>query len=104
MIGGRDRVFLDLENERQRQDRKWGEQHHPDGTAEDNEILADDMRDRCEAAFGLDGGTWAHILTEEFFEAMAEEDAGKLRTELIHVAAVCVGWIEDIDSREAPNV
>lgn len=39
------------------------------------------------------------MLLEEVFEAMAESDLVKLRAELVQTSAVCVAWIEDIDSR-----
>jgi malonyl CoA-acyl carrier protein transacylase len=45
--------------------------------------------------------TWEHILTEEHYEAMAEEDPTRLREELIQVAAVAVAWVEAIDRRHA---
>jgi hypothetical protein len=41
--------------------------------------------------------TWAHILTEEFYEALAEADPEKLREELVQVAAVAVAWVECLD-------
>jgi hypothetical protein len=88
--------------ERLRQDIKWGEQHHPDGTNEGNKSLADQAREICEQEFARGRGTWRLILGEEFFEAMVETDPDKLREELAHVAAVAVSWIEDIDSRERP--
>jgi hypothetical protein len=45
---------------------------------------------------------WDGVLLEEVFEALAETDPAKLRTELVQVAAVIVNWLEDIDSRTAP--
>lgn len=93
-------VLTNVHAERRRQDAKWGEQHHPDGTStEYYKPLADQARKDCDDLAGLDGVTWADILKEEFFEALAEEDPVKLRTELIQVAAVAVRWAEDIDSR-----
>ena len=87
--------------ERRRQNEKWGVQHHPDGTNEANKVLADQAREICEQEAARGRCTWRLILGEEFFEAMAETDPEKLRKELVHVAAVAVSWIEDIDSREA---
>lgn len=88
--------------ERRHQFAKWGEQHHPDGTHEANHVLADQAREICEQEAARGRVTWRLILGEEFFEAMAETDPEKLRAELVHVAAVAVSWIEDIDSREKP--
>lgn len=45
--------------------------------------------------------TWKDILNEEFYEAMAEEEPVKLRTELIQVSAVAAAWAEAIDRRLA---
>lgn len=102
------RVLVEIESERTRQDAKWGQQNHPDGTgarvaiagrlayAED---LARDARLYCQAAAGRGTVTWRHIIREELYEALAENDPMKLRTELMQVAAVCVAWIEAIDRR-----
>ena len=90
----------DVLAERVRQDRKWGEQNHPDGTgglsAEAAAMQAKDLNDRA-----VTGGflTWRHILEEEVAEAFAESDAAKLRAELVQVAAVATAWVEAIDRR-----
>ena len=93
---------LEVLEERRRQDAKWGEQSHPDGTglnyAEGN---ARERRRLCEEAFAAGRGTWRHILLEEVYEALAETDPAALRTELIQVAAVAVAWAEAIDRRGA---
>jgi hypothetical protein len=65
------RVLDEVQDERRRQDAKWGEQNHPDGT----------------------------IALEEVFEALVETDPAKLRDELLQVAAVAVAWVEAIDRR-----
>lgn len=93
------RVLNDVWTERRRQDAKWGEQNHPDGTSEMWQPEADLMRRECEEA--AQGGqlSWKHILLEEVAEAIAEEDVTKLREELIQVAAVAVAWVEAIDRR-----
>lgn len=101
------RVLEEVSHERARQDARWGEQNHPDGTgpmkaygflgtAEDHALTA---RARCDSAHRLGEGTWEHILTEEYAEALAEEDPGKLRAELIQIAAVATAWAEAIDRR-----
>lgn len=72
----RDNLYLELESERLRQERMWGDQHH--GRFE-----------------------WSCILGEEKGEAdkaANEGDVNGLRTELIQVAAVAMAWVEDIDS------
>ena len=110
--------------ERDRQDGKWGEQNHPDGTGPDATPLGDFTWRRAfqdGKAHTLDGTsaktlaacakevtdvaakqgnvTWADILGEEHFEALAEDDPAKLRAELIQVAAVAIQWVAAIDRR-----
>ena len=95
-------VLDDVHDERRRQDRKWGEQNHPDGTKSDpvSEAHADCIRHRADEAARAGTLTWRHILDEEVAEAFAEDDPARLREELVQVAAVAVGWIEAIDRRE----
>lgn len=98
-------VLDEIRNERIRQDAKWGEQNHPDGTcAGPNGAViakqhADAARSVCDQMAKIGKLTWAHILTEELMEAYAETDESKLRKELIQTAAVAVSWIEAIDRR-----
>ena len=42
--------------------------------------------------------TWMHLIREEVAEAFAEADPGRLREELIQVAALCVSCIENLDA------
>lgn len=114
------RIAQDVLNERVLQDLKWGEQNHPDGTAPlrhplyatDEYIsgpiiqaLAEDLATAAKTATNSrlnDGSvTWADVLLEEVFEALAEDDPEKLRTELIQVAAVAQQWVGAIDRRTA---
>jgi hypothetical protein len=102
--------------ERERQDAKWGEQNHPNGTGPESMALArisaashqfiDYMTNAelaASAKFATDtaaenGSTnFADILLEEVLEAFAEEDLDKLRVELVQVAAVAQQWIAKID-------
>lgn len=90
---------------------KWGEQNHPNGTAPFKILmdaepvpnpptfrkLAEVARRNCDFWHKDGAGSWADILLEEVFEAMAEEAPDALRTELVQVAAVCVSWIGSID-------
>jgi len=92
------RIESDLTQERDAQDRKWGEQNHPNGTGSwEFQASATMMRDRCQAAFRSGEGTWEHVLSEEIYEAYAEEDPEKLRAELVQCGAVIIAWIESID-------
>lgn len=88
-------------HERWRQIAKWGVQHHPDGTDPKYTFLADGQKVENDKAVADGTLTWVHILLEEVWEAFAETDPVKLREELVQVAAVALGWVEDIDSREA---
>jgi len=95
-------LMVELDAERGRQLAKFGEQHHPDGTAitEDRE-RADRARHTCESMARLGQLTWRDILHEEVQEAFAEDDPALLRAELLQIAAVCAAWIWDIDQRPA---
>lgn len=94
-------ALLEVVRERERQDTKWGEQNHPDGTGKDgDEKLATFWRHVCESRAANGRVTWRDILQEEVAEAYAESEPTRLRAELIQVAAVAVQWIEAIDRRE----
>ena len=100
------RVLDEVMDERIRQDLKWGEQNHPDGTgpyAFHIHItgVADRYRQECESAAAVGECTFRHILMEEVWEAAAEADPAKLRAELIQVAAVAAAWAEAIDRRQS---
>lgn len=94
--------MAEVDTERQRQLKKWGDQHHPDGTGWQRfGATAQHWKDICDEAHAANTTTWAPILLEEVFEALEEDDQAKLRTELVQCAAVIQAWISDIDSREA---
>jgi hypothetical protein len=99
------RVLVEVAAERVRQDEKWGEQNHPDGTGLAYSVSATQGADRarreCRTAAELGMVTWRHILAEEVAEVLAEDDEGALRTELVQLAAVCVQWAQAIDRRLA---
>ena len=104
-------VLVEVWEERDRQDARWGEQSHDDDTGPDRRIvstsgpdnaeLADRARARCDRMHRKGEGTWEQILTEEVLEAYATDSEERLRAELVQVAAVAVAWIEAIDRREA---
>lgn len=75
------RVLVEIEAERTRQDLKWGQQNHPDGTGPRVAIagriahaadLAVDARLSCQASARRGQVTWRHIIREELYEARAE--------------------------------
>lgn len=92
-------LMAELAFERGRQLAKWGDQRHPDGTSLKNDDWRDHVSGQCQRAAAEGRVTWAHILQEEFVEALAEVDPVKIRAELLQVAAVCAAWIGDIDRR-----
>lgn len=112
-------VLSEVAAERARQDARWGEQNHPNGTGPDLWLYALPVRgpagnanaadlerwarDRCKRAPDEGGDTYERILTEEWAEAIAEADPARLRAELVQVAAVAVAWVEKID-RDAAAV
>lgn len=111
-VKGMSRVLVDVVTERHRQDAKWGEQNHVDGTGPDTQWVpwpdfggmnAVDvgtfLRDRCQERAAMGHVTWLDIALEEFAEALAEEDEEKLRAELVQSIAVQVAWVEAIDRR-----
>lgn len=111
-------VLAEVHGERVRQEAKWGEQNHPDGTGDGaaflrgsavpkpHERVAVTMGTLAFAARGVTDGaasrgevTWADILLEEVFEALAEDDPARVRAELVQVAAVAAQWVSAIDRR-----
>lgn len=98
------RVLGQVGGERARQDFRWGQQDHADGTGGVFRGLVERLARRlCDRANRRRALTFAHILREEFAEALAERDPAKLRAELIQVAAVAVSWIEAIDRRSGAS-
>ncbi|MGW4520140.1 hypothetical protein [Amycolatopsis sp. NPDC004378] len=105
-------VLAEVLTERARQDARFGCQDHPDGTgpecnnpvrlARTIDDAADTARQATDRALSRGEVTFAQILTEEAFEALAATDPARLRTELVQVAASAVCWIEAID-RRAPG-
>ena len=95
-----DALLEEVYAERAAQDARWGEQNHPDGTGTELSVeRANDAREACNANARAGVLTWADILEEEYYEALAETDPKKLRTELIQVASVALGWVGAIDRR-----
>jgi len=94
----------EVAKERERQEDKWGQQHHPDGShpGPESVAMADGLRKITDKAAEQGTLTWRDILLEEVYEALAEEpNSPRLRRELIQSAAVIFAWIEDMDGREA---
>ncbi len=90
-------VLVDVAFERHKQNSKWGEQNHPNGTSPIFKSMADASREACEVSAQAGTLTWRSILLEEVTEAFAESDPKLLREELVQVCAVAVAWIEKLD-------
>lgn len=107
-------IFEEIIAERDRQEKKWGQQNHPildqvllntDGSCtpermcEEYEIPTEvRAKSLCEGNFSRGTGTYMHILIEEISEAAScLKDTEALRKELIQCAAVVVAMIESLD-------
>lgn len=111
ILGPDARVLAEVQAERERQDAKWGEQNHRDGTGPRTAAIvgmlchadqaAHYARLACQAAAEEGETTWRLVLAEEVLEALAESDPARLRAELVQVAAVAVAWAAAIDRRPA---
>lgn len=56
-----------------------------------------DLRTSYEAHEARHGKpTWRHLVLEEVAEAFQESDPGRLREEVLQVAALCVSWLEKL--------
>lgn len=101
------RITREIRGERLQQDEKWGRAHDvADGTGPDISLAGhthadwrDSMQQRVDRLAARGSSTMASVLLEEVFEALAETDQAKLRTELIQVAAVAAKWVQIIDER-----
>lgn len=118
-MSNRSDILIEIDQERDRQDEKWGEQNHPDGTGinwidqitpaygwEENasEHAAMLSKRATDRSARMDKQTWLQILREEVAEAFAETDLETLRSELIQVAAVAAQWVEAIDRRKKGEI
>lgn len=97
-----ERALTLVAEERHKQDRKWGDQNHPNIRPSANYPIAGSHHCRMVTETRAEAGlvTWTDILLEEVAEAVDEARAGNraaLRDELIQVAAVAVQWAEKLD-------
>jgi len=93
-------ILAEITRERRRQDAKHGFVDLHDGTGSDAaQMFAGIAKTVCSEKASVGRATWADVLIEEVFEALAERNPKLLRNELIQVAAVCVKWIQLLDLR-----
>lgn len=96
-------ILKEVGKERERQDKKWGEQNHPlmhpetAFTKEEYKKTADLHKERCDDRAKAGIVSWYDILMEEVYEVFAEEDIEKQKEELVQVAAVAVLIVECLD-------
>jgi hypothetical protein len=101
----RDEILAAVVAERERQEVLWGEQNHPDVPPSESwdrdsfAVAANSWKKRNEARAASGELAWDGILLEEVYEALAEEDPEKLRTELLQSMAVILNWLECISRR-----
>jgi hypothetical protein len=108
-----DEILADIKRERERQDKKWGQQNHKDGTGvmyvppqtvfsggHGYLTLSRRMRRIVNRDAEIQGQTtWLNILLEEVLEAAACDDMEELDDELNQIAAVVVQWRAAIQRR-----
>ena len=103
--GGQPMSYLTREEEEiraelERQNARWGEQNHEDGTGPDKNwsylgpasYLAESARATCTVLVGNGRVSWSDVLLEEVAEAFAEDDPDRLLAELLQVEAVARQW------------
>lgn len=96
----RDYIDLEVQQERSRQNEKWGEQNLPSGTTMKYFAPLRTAKRKCDEAAKENRITWLDILKEEVYEVFAETDETKLREELIQVIAVSRSWVECLDRKK----
>jgi hypothetical protein len=97
-------ALSDILNERDRQDAKFGAQRQlPMGTMDNDGTRADEKWAKIVVDNNTKKGmlSWADILTEEYREAMAEEDPRHLREELVQMVTVGLRMIENLHEARA---
>jgi len=94
-------VLADVGQERARQDDRWGNTDHADGTHANYMIKAEELMSLAAEQEMQNNITWNTILQEEVFEALSTDEPDLLRAGLIQVAAVAVAWVEALDARQA---
>lgn len=96
------RITQDILREVERAEGKYPGGDWPDGTRNGGMWLVqrEQATNACDRADREGRLTFAHVLEEEFYEALCEEDKTRLRAELVQCGAVIVRWLIKLD-REA---
>lgn len=95
-------ILEEIQEERKRQDDKWGEQNHTftDFSPTTATAVANASRHYCDEQFRNGTGSWQYIIEEELYESLEQAALGNVkefREELIQTAAVVVAMIECLD-------
>ena len=95
-------ILKRIEDERIRQDKKWGKQDHPSFDENEHYAIPKEVQAKAICEFAAEHGrvTWSHILSEEVSEAVYAKTDEKRIEELIQVAAVAVAWVESLQRKE----
>ena len=105
IVSGFEAFVQAVVDERQTQLERWGDQQHPAGTGGSRYRQDAAMhRSLCQAHAAEGNVSWADILLEEVYEALAERDPEALRRELVQVVAVGFAWIEDLDRAQSSSI
>lgn len=94
--------YYEFANEREKQDKKWGEQNHSSIISDvrlygiPSEEVA---KKNCQESAKQGHCTWTDIALEEFCEAVYAKDDVDRRKELVQLGAVITAWIECIDRK-----
>lgn len=99
----REQIYQEIEEERQKQIRMWGDQDLPMVTRswdfDKAASIRESRKQSCDQAYEFGRLTWYHVLQEEIAEVFAEVDPDKQRAELVQVAAVAIQAIENLDRK-----
>jgi len=95
MLRGLDEVV----GERARQCALWGEDRVLPGgnSSEEYGEAMKVFQEECDDSAVYGDVSWADVLLEEVYEALAEDDLAKLQVELVQVAAVALAWWEQLE-------
>lgn len=97
---GIQRIIIDALSEVERAVEKHGDwRGRPLGTDRGRyAVLRDVAQSAVNRTTSADPATWVEIITEEVYEAFAEEDPLRARAELVQVLGVVMKTIESIDT------
>jgi hypothetical protein len=92
-------VYADIEEERKRQEEKWGEQNHEMLRCEKLDTIKESLNHFRFINDKTQLYDWYSIIQEEIAEAFSETDPAKQREEMVQAAAVAVQIIEYLDRK-----